>query len=178
MTSACHFLLFLWGIVLPSAATTDAALSLREPGLGYFGSQGGLRVFEAAFCAHRPRGTMWERNGTGSAVLRYGHGWWTLLTLSRVILENGVIQAPWEHTQVQHLPCFRFFPWHSRWDSITTHSKAKKVWTLRILCSGWSRAIWVQPTHLEEAAIYTPCKALFKTHLFFCGCMHMEVILF
>lgn len=143
MTSACHFLLCLWGMVLPSAAATDVALPLREPGLGYFGSQCGLCVFEEACCVHRPRGAMWEQDGTGSAVLRYGHTGWTLLTLSRVILENGVSQAPWEHAQVQHLPGVRFFTRHSRRDSVTIHSKANKVWTLRVLCSGWSRAIWV-----------------------------------
>lgn len=153
MTSACHSFLFFWGIILASAAATDVSLLLREPGPGYFGSHCGLCVFEEAFCVHRPRGVMWEHNGTGSAVLRCGHAWWTLLILSRVILENGVSRAPWEHAQVQHHG-FRFFCWHSRWHSITMHSKANKVWTLRILCSGWSRAMSVNHTFARASFIY------------------------
>lgn len=37
MTSAHHFLLCLWGIILSSATATDVALPLRKPGLGCFG---------------------------------------------------------------------------------------------------------------------------------------------
>lgn len=170
--------LILGGIILPSAAVTDVALPPWESGLGYIGSQCGLCVSGEAFCMYRPRGAMWDHYSTGSALLRYRHVWRALPILSRVTLENGASQTPREHAQVQHLHRFRFFPWHSWWDSVMMHSNADTLWTLRILCSGWSRVVWVQPTHLQEQPIYTSCKELFKISLLFCGYMHVEEVLF
>lgn len=53
-----------------------------------------IYIFFKSFLVCGPRGTRWEDDGMGSTVLRYGHLWWTLLTLSTVILKNGVTCVP------------------------------------------------------------------------------------